>query len=36
MIFTDKNKEVSKALEENKSQFEAIRLKEAETRKVAH
>lgn len=28
-IFTDKNKEIAKILEDNKSQFEALRSKES-------
>jgi chromosome segregation ATPase len=35
-IFTDKNKEIAKILDDNKSQFEALRAKESEIRKVAH
>jgi hypothetical protein len=35
-LFADKNKEITKVMEENKAQFESLRHKDMELRKVVH
>ena len=35
-VFGDKNKEIGKIMEENKNQFEMIRGKDNELRRVSH